>query len=147
MIAAAMNKTFIPCLLVVTAIVLATLPGPADAGAIELREFSSEVEERRFRSLTEELRCTVCQNESLAESDAPLARDLRRQIHHQLQAGRSDSEIRDYMVERYGDFVLYRPPFAAHTMILWFGPVILLLAGLVAVVFAIRRRRKILENS
>ncbi len=147
MIAAAMNKTFIPCLLVAAAIVLATLPGPADAGAIELREFSSEVEERRFRSLTEELRCTVCQNESLAESDAPLARDLRRQIHHQLQAGRSDSEIRDYMVERYGDFVLYRPPFAAHTMILWFGPVILLLAGLVAVVFAIRRRRKILENS
>ncbi len=115
--------------------------------AIEVREFSSEVEERRFRSLVEELRCTVCQNESLAESDAPLARDLRRQIHQQLQQGRSDQEIRDYLVDRYGDFVLYRPPFAAHTVILWFGPVILLLAGLVATAVAIRRRRKILESS
>jgi cytochrome c-type biogenesis protein CcmH len=111
---------------------------------IEPLEFRSEVERARFRSLTAELRCTVCQNESLAESDAPLARDLRREIYHMIQDGRSDMEIRDFMVQRYGDFVLYRPPFAAHTMLLWVGPLILLLGSLIGVALVIRRRRQAL---
>lgn len=135
--------TLLICLLLMPLL----LVPPTSHGAIEVIDFHSEIEERRYRALIEELRCTVCQNESLAESDAPLAQDLRRQILAMLRDDRSDQEIRDFMVDRYGDFVLYRPPFAAHTMILWLGPIILLLAGLATTVLAIRRRRKILENS
>jgi cytochrome c-type biogenesis protein CcmH len=142
----------IPFFFLLAALVLA-LPGTLMAQAssdtesfarIEPLEFNSEVERARFRSLTAELRCTVCQNESLAESDAPLARDLRREIYHMIQDGRSDIEIRDFMVQRYGDFVLYRPPFAAHTLLLWVGPLILLLGSLIGVALVIRRRRQAL---
>jgi cytochrome c-type biogenesis protein CcmH len=141
-----------PFFFLLAALVLA-LPGTLMAQAssdtesfarIEPLEFNSEVERARFRSLTAELRCTVCQNESLAESDAPLARDLRREIYHMIQDGRSDIEIRDFMVQRYGDFVLYRPPFAAHTLLLWVGPLILLLGSLIGVALVIRRRRQAL---
>lgn len=114
------------------------------ASAIEPYPFQSEVQEKRFRALAEELRCTVCQNQSLADSDAPLAQDLRRELFAMLQDGRSDMEIREFMVERYGDFVLYRPPLAAHTILLWAGPVVLLLGSLLAAVIIIRRRRKLL---
>jgi cytochrome c-type biogenesis protein CcmH len=112
---------------------------------IEPLEFRSEVERARFRSLTSELRCTVCQNESLAESDVPLARDLRREIFHMIQDGRSDMEIRSFMVDRYGDFVLYRPPLAGHTLLLWAGPIVLLLGSLIGVIIVIRRRQQALQ--
>ncbi len=115
------------------------------ASAIEPFPFRTEVEEIRFKALAEEIRCTVCQNQSLADSDAPLAQDLRQQLFFMIQDGRSDQEIRNFMVERYGDFVLYRPPLASHTLLLWGGPVILLLIGLIASVVVIRQRKKLLN--
>lgn len=115
--------------------------GTALASAIETYPFSSELEETRFRSLIAELRCTVCQNQSLSDSDAPLARDLRREVFGMLQDNRSDQEIRDFMVERYGEFILYRPPLAGHTLLLWGGPVGLLVIGLATALVAIRKRR------
>ena len=88
-------------------------------------------EARRAASLAAELRCLVCQNQTIADSNAELAVDLRRQIREQMAQGRSDREIVDYMVARYGDFVLYRPPFKATTVLLWLGPALLLLLGAV----------------
>ena len=86
----------------------------------------------RTMALAGELRCLVCQNQSLADSHAPLALDLRQQIHQQLAQGRSEQQVVDVMVQRYGDFVLYEPPLNASTALLWFGPLLLLAAGLVA---------------
>ncbi len=120
------------------------LSGMLAASAIEPFPFESEVQEKRFRSLAEEIRCTVCQNQSLADSDAPLAQDLRRELFAMLQDGRSDMEIRMFMVDRYGDFVLYRPPLAGHTILLWGGPIVLLLIALGSTVVIVRRRRKAL---
>jgi cytochrome c-type biogenesis protein CcmH len=97
--------------------------------------------EARLRGLAEELRCLVCQNQTIADSSAPLAVDLRNQIRGQIKDGRSDDQIRDYMVHRYGDFVLYRPPFHANTLLLWVGPFALILAGAIAFAFIVRRRR------
>ncbi len=111
---------------------------------IEALPFRSEVERRRYQALVEELRCTVCQNESLSASTAPLARDIRMQVFNMLQEGRADFEIRNFMVDRYGDFVLYRPPLAGHTVLLWAGPGLLLLIGLISVFFVIRKRRQAL---
>src|SRR5262245_27932838 len=85
--------------------------------------------ERRVTNLAHELRCLVCQNQTLADSHAPLAVDLRNQIREQLKAGKSEREITDFMVQRYGDFVLYRPPFKASTVALWTGPFLLLALG------------------
>jgi cytochrome c-type biogenesis protein CcmH len=112
---------------------------------IEPLPFRSPLEERRFRSLVNELRCTVCQNESLAESTAPLARDLRMEVFAMLQDGRSDMEIRQFMVDRYGDFVLYRPPLAGHTLLLWAGPILLLIGALISAFIVILKRRKALK--
>jgi cytochrome c-type biogenesis protein CcmH len=97
--------------------------------------------ERRVKALAEELRCLVCQNQTIAESNAPLASDLRGQIRGQIAQGRSDAQIRGYMVERYGDFVLYRPPFKATTALLWMGPFALLAIGIAVFVRITRRRR------
>jgi cytochrome c-type biogenesis protein CcmH len=97
--------------------------------------------EQRLKGLAEELRCLVCQNQTIADSNAPLALDLRNQIRTQIAQGRGDGEIRDYMVERYGDFVLYRPPFRARTALLWVGPFALVVVG-IGIFFAIVRRRR-----
>lgn len=97
--------------------------------------------ERRLKALAEELRCLVCQNQTIADSHAPLAVDLRNQIRAQMAQGRSDEQIRGYMVERYGDFVLYRPPFKAATLVLWLGPFMLLAAGALMGWRIVRRRR------
>jgi cytochrome c-type biogenesis protein CcmH len=123
---------------------LALLPMLVFASAIEPYPFDSELQRKRFQDLAEELRCTVCQNQSLADSEAPLARDLREQLFRLLEEGRSDQEIRMFMVERYGEFVLYNPPLAAHTALLWGGPVLLLIGGLVAAFVVIARRRRAL---
>ena len=102
---------------------------------------------RRAAALAEQLRCLVCQNQSIAESSAELAVDLRREIAEQIGAGRSDQDIIDFMVARYGDFVLYRPPVKPHTWLLWFGPVLLAAAALMAFARALRnRRRRALER-
>ncbi len=87
---------------------------------------------RRFHALTQELRCVVCQNESLADSTAPLALDLKREIRARMDAGQSDEQIKAFLVERYGDFVNYRPPLKASTSMLWLGPLFFLLVGLLA---------------
>jgi cytochrome c-type biogenesis protein CcmH len=102
--------------------------------------------ETRLKTLAEELRCLVCQNQTIADSSAPLAVDLRNQIRGQIAEGRSDDQIRGYMVERYGDFVLYRPPFKASTLALWAGPPLLILLGL-AIFFRVVRRRRVSEDA
>ena len=102
----------------------------------------SEAElERRELAIAAELRCLVCQNQSIAESNADLARDLRQQIREQLRAGKSEADIRTYMTARYGDFVLYRPPLKAGTVLLWFGPFVLLALGALVLARIVRSRR------
>ena len=96
--------------------------------------------ERRLKELGEELRCLVCQNQTIADSNAPLALDLRNQIRAQIAEGRSDDQIRAYMVERYGDFVLYKPPFKASTAILWLAPALLLMGGGIVFWLVVARR-------
>jgi cytochrome c-type biogenesis protein CcmH len=102
--------------------------------------------ERRMIALSEDLRCLVCQNESLAGSRADFANDLRREIREQMKANKSDKEIVDFLVARYGDFVLYRPPMKPTTILLWFGPFVFLIIGAVILVVYLKRRRKQIEE-
>ena len=97
--------------------------------------------DRRTMNLSHELRCLVCQNQTLADSNAPLAQDLRNQIREQLAAGKSEKDVVDFLVARYGDFVLYRPPLKASTVLLWAGPFLFLALGAFALVRLLRRRR------
>ena len=108
--------------------------------------FGNETPEQRVRQLSEKLRCLVCQNQSLADSNAELAEDLRGQVRAQVKAGKTDEQIVGYMVERYGDFVLYEPPFKATTVLLWVGPFVLLAAAAAALVAILRRRRGATED-
>ncbi|MFY9621472.1 MAG: cytochrome c-type biogenesis protein [Pyrinomonadaceae bacterium] len=101
--------------------------------------------EARMKYLTKELRCLVCQNETLADSQAPLAEDLRREIREQIKAGKSDQEILAYATQRYGDFVLYNPPVKASTYLLWFGPFVLLVGGTAFLYRYVKRRRDLIE--
>ena len=122
---------------------LAFAPPPVAAQAVrntQPLEFRDRAEERRFHELTVELRCVMCQNQSLADSDAPIAHDLRREVFHLLREGRSDEEIKTFLVDRYGEFVLYRPPFAGNTLLLWIAPAVILLGGLAVLVVVVRRR-------
>lgn len=115
---------------------------PAFSHAGEAQDMAADpVLEKRMIGLAENLRCLVCQNESLASSHADLAEDLRREVREQMQKGLSDQEIIDYLVSRYGDFVLYDPPMKKSTLILWFGPFVLLLAGAGMLVYQLRRRK------
>ena len=98
--------------------------------------------EARVNALANELRCLVCQNQTLADSNAPLAVDLRNQIRERLRQGASERDIIGFMVDRYGDFVLYRPPFKATTLLLWAGPMLLMIAGLAALYYRLARRRR-----
>lgn len=101
----------------------------------------------RMMLIAQELRCLVCQNQTIADSHAGLAVDLRQQIREQLQAGRSPDEIRRFMTERYGDFVLYRPPVDERTALLWFGPALLVAAGAAALLIALRRRSRLPDEA
>ncbi|WP_426699956.1 cytochrome c-type biogenesis protein [Rhodanobacter sp. Col0626] len=114
----------------------------AHAQAIEPMPFVSHAQELRFQHLTHQLRCPMCQNETLADSNAPIARDLRNQIFQMMQQGKSDDEIKQYLVARYSDFVLYDPPLTSGTWLLWFGPLLILLGGAGVVVTAIRKRQR-----
>ncbi|NLW95742.1 MAG: cytochrome c-type biogenesis protein CcmH [Xanthomonadaceae bacterium] len=105
-------------------------------------EFRDEAEARRFHDLVAELRCVMCQNQSLADSNAQIAHDLRREVFELMREGRSDAEIRDYLVDRYGEFVLYRPRFGGHTWLLWLGPALVLLAGGIVVARVVRSRSR-----
>ncbi|MGB0128962.1 MAG: cytochrome c-type biogenesis protein [Rhodocyclaceae bacterium] len=119
---------------------LLVLAGPAAFAADAPPAAADPALEQRVTRLGEELRCLVCQNQTISDSHADLAVDLKNQIREKLQAGASDEEVKEYMVERYGDFVLYRPPVKATTWVLWFGPFLLLLTG-VAVLFVKLRSR------
>lgn len=101
--------------------------------AIEVYEFQNPEQEQRFHQLSDQLRCPMCLNSNLSGSDAPIAADLRVEIYEQILDGRSNEEIIDFMTQRYGDFINYRPPLNRGTFVLWFGPLILLLAGLAIV--------------
>lgn len=103
--------------------------------------------EKRVSQLSEELRCLVCQNQSLSDSNADLAVDLRNQVREMMRAGKSDADIRAYMVERYGDFILYDPPFKATTLVLWVGPFLLLMIGGVLLAAYVRKRKGILVET
>lgn len=102
--------------------------------------------EKRVTHLTEELRCLVCQNQTLADSHADLAVDLKNQVREKLAQGQSDQEVLDFMVERFGDFVLYRPPVKGLTWVLWFGPFLLLLAGLAFLLLKLREKPSPVEG-
>jgi cytochrome c-type biogenesis protein CcmH len=124
------------------ALLLLLLIGQAAfAMPVDTFKFESEQQETIFHRLSNELRCLVCQNQSIADSNADLAKDLRNEIYKMLQQGKSEEQIIDFMVQRYGDFVLYNPPMKPLTWFLWFGPVIALLAGFVVVVRYIRNQR------
>lgn len=102
--------------------------------------------EQRMQALTQQLRCLVCQNETLADSRADLAEDLRKEIREQMKAGKSDQEIIAFLTQRYGDFVLYKPPVKATTYLLWFGPFVLLIFGTLMLYRYLRHRREIIQD-
>lgn len=108
---------------------------------IEIYQFATPELESRYQTLTEELRCLVCQNQNIADSHAELAQDLRRKVYEKLNAGESNEQIVSYMTERYGDFVLYRPPFNVKTLILWLAPVLTLLLGGMGFWSLLKRRK------
>jgi cytochrome c-type biogenesis protein CcmH len=112
----------------------------AMAIVFEPREFANTQQEARYKQLTSELRCLVCQNQNIADSDAPLAQDLRREVFRMLNEDRSDEQILDYMVQRYGDFVLYRPPVNSRTIALWLGPAVLAVFGLLLLWLTMKRK-------
>lgn len=110
------------------------------ASPVETFEFQDEVTKVRFQALTKELRCPKCQNQNLADSNSPIAADLRKEVYVLLQQGKADIEIVDFMVARYGEFVLYRPKVSNLTYVLWFGPIVLILIGVLVVFFILRRK-------
>ncbi|MBL8423805.1 MAG: cytochrome c-type biogenesis protein CcmH [Candidatus Accumulibacter phosphatis] len=132
-------------------IVLLVALGSIGAGGLHAGEAQplaeDEVTEKRLVAISTELRCLVCQNESLSGSHAELANDLRREIRTLIKDGRSDAEIMEFMVSRYGDFVRYRPPLKGTTLLLWFGPGVLFVGGLAALVLYLRRRDRAISDT
>ena len=122
-------------------LLLLLLSGLALAGSIEVREFDDPVMERRYDELTAILRCPKCQNQAIDDSDSPIAGDMRDRVYALLQDGRSDKEILDFMVDRFGDYVLYNPRLEGRTLLLWGLPAALVLLGLVGVGLLVRSRR------
>ena len=136
------GKLFILLLtLIMSASVLAQVP-PTPEPLV----FETPQQEERFNKLTLELRCTVCQNQALSDSDATLAHDLRRKVHEMLLAGKTNDEIKQYMVDRYGDFVLYRPPVQQNTYLLWLAPLVMLLIGALILRSNIKKRKSLLDT-
>ncbi|UUY07216.1 cytochrome c-type biogenesis protein CcmH [Pseudomonas sp. J452] len=134
-----MKRLLIACLLGLS------LVGMSRA-AIDTYQFKDEAERERFRTLTAELRCPKCQNQNIADSNAPIATDLRREIFRMLEEGKSNAEIVDFLVLRYGDFVLYKPPVDTRTYLLWYGPFALLGLGALGLGVLVLRRRKVENN-
>jgi cytochrome c-type biogenesis protein CcmH len=120
---------------------------PISSYAGEAKDLAANpVIEKRMIGLAENLRCLVCQTESLASSHAELAEDLRQEVREMMEKGKSDKEIIDYLVARYGDFVLYNPPVQKNTLMLWFGPFAMLLFGAIMLIMQLRKRRKTLQE-
>ncbi|QHF02737.1 MULTISPECIES: cytochrome c-type biogenesis protein [Pseudomonas] len=133
-----MNRSLSATLLIVAL----AISGLAQA-AIEAYNFRDEAERARYSELTRELRCPKCQNQDIADSNAPIAADLRKEIYRMLGEGQSNQQIIDFMVDRYGDFVRYKPALTARTWLLWFGPAGLLLGGLGVMAVIVKRRRSL----
>jgi cytochrome c-type biogenesis protein CcmH len=131
-------KRLLAMLMLVLPLALPSSVGAADATPTDL----DPVAAKRAVELSAQLRCLVCQNQTIAESNAELAVDLRRQVNEQIKAGRSDREIIDFMVDRYGDFVLYKPPFNLTTVLLWLGPLVLAVLAVFAFVRTLRARNR-----
>lgn len=121
---------------------LLLLPVFAQAGGIEVRQFDDPVTEQRYQDLTASLRCPKCENQAIGDSDSPIAGDMRDRVYVQLQDGRSDKEILDFMVSRFGDYVLYNPRLEGRTLLLWGLPAALVLLGALVVVLMVRARRR-----
>jgi len=109
---------------------------------LEIREFTNKDQEARYNQLIDELRCLVCQNQNLADSDSQLAKDLRAKVFEMVTTNQSDKQIQEYMVNRYGEYVLYNPPLDPVTSVLWIGPFIALFAAIVLLLYSIRKRSK-----
>jgi cytochrome c-type biogenesis protein CcmH len=128
-------------LLVSLVIAFTTAPASAQVGTdVTPPQFTDSAEERRFHALVSELRCVMCQNQSLADSNAQIAHDLRREVLALMRQGKSDDEVKQFLVARYGEFVLYQPQVRSKTWLLWFGPALLLLIGAVVIVRIVRSR-------
>ena len=121
--------------------VLVSVAVTCSALAIDVETISDPQLRARYETITEELRCLVCQNQTIGDSNAELAVDLRNQVREMLEAGATDAEIRDYMTERYGDFVLYKPPLKPRTWALWFAPAIALVVAFAVVLRIVRRHQ------
>ncbi len=132
-----MSKSCYRALTLMLAVFLIT--GTAGA-AIESKQFENSETEARYKKMIAELRCLVCQNQNLSDSDADLAKDLRNQVEKMLKSGNSDEQIADYMVTRYGDFILYNPPLKTSTLVLWAGPLLMVIIGIIIVANIFRRR-------
>ena len=131
-----LNKILFILVLTVTTLMMANT---AKASPVETFEFRDEVTKIRFQALSKELRCPKCQNQNLADSNSAIAIDLRRELYELLQQGKADIEIVNFMVSRYGEFVLYRPRVSGITYILWFGPALLILTGIIVVIVIVRK--------
>ena len=125
---------------ILRALVLCLIAGTAFA--VDPLPFRDAREETRFRALAAELRCVMCQNQSLADSNAPIAQDLRKEVLELMQSGKSDEEIKTFLTERYTDFVLYRPPMRGSTLWLWIAPPLLLVIGIAVLFVVVRKRAK-----
>lgn len=120
------------------------LLNPFIYAAVEVKKFQNPEHEQRYKHLINEFRCVVCQNQNIADSNAELAQDLRKQVFKMINSGKSDDEIMEFMVTRYGDFVLYRPQFNSMTFLLWVGPFIIFIIGLYFLISFIRQRKKMI---
>ena len=121
-------------------LLLLMLSGLAHARTTDTYTFDDPVTETRYKALIKELRCPKCQNQNLVDSNSPIAADLRREVYRLLMQGKSDIEIVDFMVKRYGEFVLYRPKLSSLTYVLWFGPLVLIIFGVTVVIAMVRKR-------
>lgn len=128
-------------------VIALALVGAQAWAAIDTYEFQTEQERARYRHLTEVLRCPKCQNQNIADSNAPIAMDLRNEVYQMMEKGYSDPEIVQFLVDRYGDFVLYEPPLDKRTMVLWYGPIVLLVSGLLLVGVMVYRRRRVMTTT
>jgi cytochrome c-type biogenesis protein CcmH len=124
----------------IMALVLSLLALPLSA-VVEYHPFADPEKEQIYQTLISELRCLVCQNQTIADSNADLAKDLRQQVYEMLQHGKSQQEVVDFMTQRYGDFVMYRPAFSIKTGLLWLGPIVFLLIGIFIVVMLARQKK------
>jgi cytochrome c-type biogenesis protein CcmH len=128
------------------ALIFLVLLAPAHVWAkVEVMQFDTPEQEETYNKMIAELRCLVCQNQNLADSNAELAVDMRRKTHEMVMQNKSDKEIAAFMVERYGDFVLYRPPFNTNTLLLWLGPFLILLVGVTLLIRTVLNRRAAVE--